>query len=384
MKLVFGIAVPACFLSASMLVASGPAHAESDIPLRLTLSETLMHDNNVFRRATAPVADTTTSTSVGLILDKTLSRQTLHAEISGTANRYQRLNQLDNDGSNIRVSWQGSFPKRISASATFSRTESASSFADRITTQKNIVTATDAGFGLAYAIHPDLSISANFGHGTNSNSSTTDTFSDVDTDSGQLGIQYVSRLGNSIGLSTRVSRGHYLNQPQIISSDYEQKDTLVNLIWAPGIRSHLGFHGGRTKRELKYLPQGGFTGSTGGMNFDWAINSKTSFNMNTGREVTAQDFSTAKYAIVRRTGFGVAWTPTSKITTSLAYDRQQRDFSAGGAPTDTTNATTLSIVYSPHEKIHFSMQMRHEIRDSDLPTFEYDATVASVSAQVSF
>ena len=390
-KLPFSAAVPACIFFATMLAAAGPASADSDLPLRFILSGILLHDDNVFRQATAPIADTTTTTNVGFILDKTLSRQSFHAEVTGSANRYQRLSILNNDGSRLLANWQGSFPGRFGANARVSRTEAMSSFADLGITKKNIVTTTESGGGVSYAVHPDLSFTADIGHISYRNSATINAPSDADVDSSQVGLLYVSALGNSIGFAAIRSNGHYL---RVVNSDYQQKDLQFNLKWKPGFKSSLGFHAGRTEREQKNLLQQNFSGNTGELTFDWANGNKTSFNAYVSRVVAPQNSGLATYALVRRAGLGVIYALTSKISTSLVYDRQQRVFggvpsfvvSLFGEPTDTFSTTGLSLTYSPIDKIKLSMQMRHEERHSNDPIFSssYKDNIGMFSAQMSY
>jgi hypothetical protein len=154
----------------------------------------------------------------------------------------------------------------------------------------------------------------------------------------------------------------------------------------------LTLRAGQTKREQNDLPQRNFSGATGNLTFDYAVTGITSINATMGRDLTPQDLNLANYAVVRSFGIGVRWAPTPKISTVARIDRQSREFggpqgvSTASAliPTDTTRSTSLVLLYAPTNAIQLSMQLRHEVRESNDPTLPYVSNVGTLSGILSF
>jgi exopolysaccharide biosynthesis operon protein EpsL len=386
-------------LAISACLVAIPAFAGESDPLKLILSETLTHDDNVFRRArsAAPVADSYSSSSVGLMFDTDLSRQHIHGEASKNNTRFNQLKLLDNEGSNVQFGWQGSFPGRLKLDAHLGRSESLANYEDiRTSTAKDIVTNESASLRLSYALHPDWSISAQMSNGKTTNSAVTSASNDTKTKTAELSLQYDSPLGNQAMLLLRTTDGRYPNRQVVASglvdNSYRQNELQALVRWAPSAKSAFNVRIGRTRREQEQLPQRNFTGATGSLSFDWAATSKTSFNVTAGRDVSPQDFGLAKYAIVRSYGIGAGWLPTAKISTRLQLNYQSRIYGgdvglASGAapiPTDATRSASLSLHYTPIRALNLSMQYSHEVRESNNPALPFSSNIATLSGTLTF
>ena len=384
---------------ASACAAPGLAWAGVDDPLTLILSRTLTRDSNVFRTsgvAAPAVDDTTTSTAVTLKLDTQIGRQKLQLSLAQSRNTYKKLGALDNSSSNHLLSWQGTFPERIAADGTWARTESIASFADlRNSTVRDIVTTDSARLRLAYSPHMDWPVHVQFANNKSTHSVASLAGNDLESATTELGLQYVTQLGNQAGVVARSTHGSYPKRAPvsaaIAGNVYRQQEMLAVVQWKPGIKSTLNLQLGQTRRETDGLPQSAFKGNTGNLNFDWAVTDKAGINATIGRQVTAQSFTQAQYSVVRSEGLGLTWVPTAKVSLAVRIGRQS-SISAGNTtasgttlmPADTTRSSSLVLQYSPWTEVQLTMQLRRENRESNDPARSFASNIAVLGAGLSF
>jgi exopolysaccharide biosynthesis operon protein EpsL len=389
----------ALVIAASACGLPDSAYADADDLLKLILTETLTHDDNVYRTSSAaapPIVDTITSTTVGLTLDTNLSRQHLRIALSQSESRYKRLAALNNSGSNYQWAWQGTFPGKLTTDASWSRSVSLASFADQTSTlAKDVVTTESSSFRLGYLIHPDLPIYVQVANGSSSNSVATLATNDARTTSTEVGVQYNSPLGNQAGLLLRKTVGRYPNRQVVaglVDNSYRQDDAQATVQWKPGFKSTIDFRVGQTQRIEDDLPQHNFTGATGSLSFDWALTDMISINAKAGRELTALDFSltnSVNYAVVQSHGVGVRWAPTSKISAVARIDEHARVLGGGVGNvvvmTDTTRVSSLALQYAPMRAVQLSVQLNHEVRESNNSlTLPYVSNTGLLGATLSF
>jgi len=83
-------------LATLAMVQTAPALAESESPLRFSVSQSVSHDSNIFGRAKSSMpagmklSDTIYTTQAGISFDKEYSRQGLHAGFSVGRRFYHR------------------------------------------------------------------------------------------------------------------------------------------------------------------------------------------------------------------------------------------------------------------------------------------------------
>jgi hypothetical protein len=286
------------------------------------------------------------------------------------------------------LAWQGEFRGRWTTDASWSHSDSLANFADvRNTLAKDIVTAESASFRLGYLPHPDWPIYVQLANSNASNSAATLAINDLRTNSTEIGLQYNSPLGNQATLLVRKTSGHY---PYLTSldSDYSQDDIQAGVRWKPGIKSALSLQIGHTRREEDGQPQLNFSGPTEHLTFDWAPMAMTSINATMGRDITpitaitVQGFYLVNYALVQSYGIGALWALTSKVSAGPRIDYQSRE--VAGVPLDKTTGSSLVLQYAPIRAVQMSMQLKHEVRESDIPGIPYVSNVGMLTATLSF
>lgn len=386
---------------AVVLLCSDMAFAATGDPLNILVGTTQTRDDNVFRApaAFAPVADTISSSYLGIVFDTDLSMQHLHAEAFGNDTRYEKLQDryLNNTGSRYQAGWQGWLWHELKIDANWNRSEALAGFADFRSTIKNIVTNANGTLRLQYLLTPDWSLVGLVASGSSTNGAAANAASDSKTRSGELGVQYDSPLGNRLGLVVRNSIGHYPNRQLVpgfsfVDNSYRQQDIEGSMTWVATGLSHFDLHLAQTRRDQDDIPQRNFKGVTGSASWDWALTPIAAINTYVGRDLGATDDLRANYAVTRSIGIAPRWTPTPKLTVQARIEKRDRTFGgdprfslAGtSVPGDTTRSTNLSVQYAATQAIQLSLSATHETRNSSDPTLPYSSNVLSLSGQLMF
>ena len=79
-----------------LALAAAQAGAQERSPYYIGLSQQFTHDNNVYRTATNPVAETISTTGVVAGIDQPIGRQRLYGDASAQVNRFRHLDELNN------------------------------------------------------------------------------------------------------------------------------------------------------------------------------------------------------------------------------------------------------------------------------------------------
>lgn len=206
-------AFPSKTLLALSLAALGlQAHAEN-VPLSLTVSETLSRDSNLFRVSPDQysIADTVSSTGLKLALDKSYGRQRYTASLGTAINRYFDDKQLDNTsydlsfGTSSEFADKGLFQLSGSATQNLARFDVANqnSANDTKNTQRNSQVNAQFSYGGYGALNPYVSIS----HFQQGFTSTNSNYQATNQNTYGLGTSYAIVPQLSVGTGIRLTRG---------------------------------------------------------------------------------------------------------------------------------------------------------------------------------
>ncbi|WP_374590562.1 hypothetical protein [Aquabacterium sp.] len=206
-------ASPSKTLLALSLAALMPhAHAEN-IPLSLTLSETLSRDANLFRVAPGEyaVADTVSSTGLKLGLNKSYGRQRYTANIGGYVNRYFDDKQLNNNSYSVDLGVVSEFADKGVAQISGSASQNLARFdvanQNSVNDIKNMQSNSQISGQLSYggygAFNPYVSAS----HFQQGFTQTSSSYQASNQNTYGLGTNYSVVPQLSVGLGGRFTRG---------------------------------------------------------------------------------------------------------------------------------------------------------------------------------
>ena len=167
-----------------------------------------------------------------------------------------------------------------------------------------------------------------------------------------IGADYVSPLGNTIGLEYRDTqrRGtHAQFVPELgrfVDNDFHERELSLVVTYALGTQLRSSVRLGHTRRDYTDLPERNFDGNTGTHPVDWLPGTKTVLASRPISCRARSSTSSASHEVVKGVDFGPRWALTNKVVLSARLLRERRTFEgdpgivAGGTQRD-------EAVYAP-------------------------------------
>ena len=254
---------------------------------------------------------------------------------------------------------------------------------------RNITTTWRAKASAGYRYHPDWEARAIATTATSDNSTTARAGNDYDQTGTEIGIRYLPRSGNWIGLALRHAETVY---PSARFNDIAKNDLQVQARWAISGHSRLDLHAGYTDLRHDQFSQRDFSGPTGRLDYDWTVNGKSTVSVVARRELSGYETSVSSFVDTRAIAIAPTWNPTAKTSLRLRYEQQWKRYRGdaavivAGAPERDDRIGTLALTasYAPWRFVQLTLELRQEDRDSNEPRFLYDASTAQGTLQVLF
>jgi hypothetical protein len=220
---------------------------------------------------------------------------------------------------------------------------------------------------------------------------------DTEARSFTLGADYVTPLGNAIGIETRRTDGEIAPASGLVtplaSNDYEENEVALVATYNPGASTRLSGRVGRTERKFDAFPDRNFDDNTWRFSGEWAMTPRTILEGELYRTPRSIIDVAASYVDTRGWGLGARWAATAKIAVSARYGEETRKYDtadpllvllvpAGPAPTDEKiRLFRLGVGYELTRRIQLMAGWDYGKRSSDVGTREYDYNALSFNAR---
>lgn len=350
-----------------------------------------MYDDNVLRRSSGVEDDTIMRigagvSSTGLIYGR--QRATLDARVDGY--KYFNLDELDHVAYGLRADWLWELGNDLSGSTGYRRRHRLADPAESGRATKAMITEDRLHAIGGYRITPSIRLTAGA------------EFSYLDRDdrlageTGTLtlrsGLDYVSALGNSIGVEVRRTEGDAPVSPELGIGDFpdnrvEETEVAARLSYGLGTDLRVGGRVGHTNRKYTELPSRNFSGTTWRAAAEWRPGPKTILLLETFNEPTAIIDADALHVIRKGWAFGPAWAPTLKLVFSARFTHERRIYEGDptvilGAPLrdETLRVIRLGVGWEPQRNWHVGAAYDHGERESNIlgRDFEFNAVVLNL------
>src|SRR5262249_34981159 len=148
----------------------------------------------------------------------------------------------------------------------YSETSSMTSFNDRQSTARDVITTQTTYGDAAYLLTPSWRLQFKASDMKQTNSDTASQVNDVTVQAVDARVSYVSRAANQIGVSLRQEDGRYPNPQTIglaaVDNDYKQHSVGLAADWAITAITHLKARIDRLRRNFDSVPQRNYEGTT--------------------------------------------------------------------------------------------------------------------------
>jgi exopolysaccharide biosynthesis operon protein EpsL len=382
------------------------AQADAGDVFNVSVSQTLIHDDNLFRLpagvnpstggGSTSRADIISQTGVRLMADKPVGRQVLHAAIGITNVRYDRHRQLDGELTNHAASWDWVLGNLWTGTFSWSSVQTIPGFSDYRAPVRDIVTTDAATARAVLRFHPDWRLLVGAGSTRAAHSASVNAVGDSRVDSAETGLRYVPGTGKEFGLRARYAEASYPNRQQVLASlidnGYREDGLDFDTVWRFSGASQLQGALGRTRRSHNDVPGRDFSGTTGRLNWSWQPTGQTSLGFGVRREVGAQDDLVATYTVTDAFTVSAGWQPTAKLSFSATGELKQRDQQGdpasvvSGVPSrrDDDRIVSLGVGYAAMRDLRLNLSLREERRESNLTTSSYRTRQLALAAMFAF
>jgi hypothetical protein len=262
-------------------------------------------------------------------VQRIFGRQSLRISARGEYFDYLRYNTLDNFAYGLGAEWLWEVTNDLSGTVGYAHarglgdpSEVQQPIADEITTQSLYATAAyrlGANVRLRGGVSEDRGDREGDRPGISNRSTTV-----------RAGIDYVSGLGNAIGVEARRSEGTAplgeLLDPtgQFNDNEFSEHEVAVVLTYNLGTQLAVAGRLGRTRRTYTEAVVEEFDDTTGRGTITWRPAPKLSFVLDAYREPRPVLEVDATHVDVRGMRFGPAWAPTFKLVFSAQFVNERR------------------------------------------------------------
>ncbi len=378
-----------------------PAYAVEGDVIRPYVSATYMYDDNLRRLSSSQqavastghsnTADTVLMTGVGIILDKTVSRQHFYIDINVNKSKFSRNSELDNDGKEMKGQWYWQLGNHLNGKFDIYHKEALVPFSDFRGIGLNLRTETRQILDAIWTFHPRWRVRGAVAKSDIKFSADAQKAAGLEEVWQELGGDYVSQSGSSTGLIFKHIDGTrpaqvFLGVP--ISNDYAQNEAKLNINWLVTPKSGLQFLGGFVSRKHDQFSERDFSGFNARTNFNWLVTSKTNLNVSAWRENNAQSFVTTSYTLNKGVSLKADWEASAKVKMQAIVRRENREFVGdevfGQARTDKDNNFSLALIYKPTLATQLNATFTHSKRDSTSQFFEFTSNSFALTGQYEF
>lgn len=372
-----------------------PAYAAEPLPLSLYwIQAGAMVDSNILRRPSGVPTEEVFRLGVGARKDTYVyGRQMLRLEGRVDGYKYSEFNDLSYLGYGALAEWHYEVTNDLAgvlgaSTRQYQRDISQTQSAVRDNIRENHLVANGA-----YALGPSVRLRAGADYLQLKDQVARQ--NELDTLTGIVGADYVTSLGNTLGVEYRQAHGD-APVPEVvdpagifINNDFRERATLLTAAY---VNPFLRFRGrvGHTQRDYSDIPERNFSGTTWEATLDWLVTYKTALGFETYRVPRSLIDIAASHVVVRGIAFGPGWAPTTKLNFTARLMRERQEF--GGEPgtvlapdvfplrLEIVRLLRLGAYWEYNRQIHWQFAIDHGSRESNVlgRDYTYNAVMANV------
>ena len=352
----------------------------------------VMYDSNALRRTSAYNRELITRVGAGGRLEqRVVGLQGLRLEGHIDGYLYDRFSELDNIGYAALGEWRYEVGNDLAGTLGGSRRRFQASLAEIQAPVRDPIDETTLDGTARYAIGPHLAVRG-AAHWIDYRRPSRQAANTRTTILGG-GIDYITSIGNAIGVEATTARGDAPVPQEIglgtfINNDFRQHEVAVLGTFGvtPSIRLTGRF--GRTTRSYTQLPGRDFSGPTWLAVAQWFPTPKTVLVLESAKYISSIIDVGASHMVARGYAVGPGWAVTAKLNLQARLFRQRQwfegdpVFALGLAPLrqEYVRGYRLGAYWEYDRRIHYQFSVEHGERESNIlgRNYRFNAGIAQV------
>jgi exopolysaccharide biosynthesis operon protein EpsL len=393
---------------AGLALVAAFAHADAGDTLNFIAGTTIRNDDNLFRLPSglSPAAvqfllgkpDTADQVRIGYVgiqLDKAYSLQKFHLEATASTYRYQTYDRLNFEAFDYAGSWNWNLTQHLSGRLSVDHKQTQASFASSTNySGNNTVTTENRRFDADWWALGGWHLLGGVSQYKYRNSQTNTAQDSFVQNSAESGARYIAASGSSLTLLGRKSRGEYaerpLNAPALLDTGFRQSDVELQMAWNISGKSSLNGRLTRLDRKHDNFAQRDYGGTSGKLDYTLTPTGKLQLKLSLGRDIAAYQENAHSYYVDDNLAFAPVWQIGAKTALRLNLQQSQRDYMGGAVVLpvagrqDRTRSAQLSLDWSPLRAVLLTASLQRDSRSSNQANFDFEASAASITAQLTF
>lgn len=381
-----------------------PPEAGAARPLNFWVEGGVLHDNNVARLSSSANASTTlgnsargdTITRLGAGIrgeQRVFGRQSIRFEARGDQYSYDRYSAFNNFAYGLLGEWRWELGNQLSGTVGFTRRKQLIDLAEVQALTTDMVTDQHAYATGAYQFGANWRLRGGLDRATvrRGNAAVSG-----HTNTGNVGLDYVTPLGNALGVEVRRSNGNFDSNEIVgatsVTNQFKETEVAAVATYTSGPQWRFGGRIGHTKREHVFLNQRDFSGTTYRATVDWMPGNKTILGFAAYKETRPIIDAAASYSVVKGLQFGPSWAPTVKLVFSARLISENRAYAGDPAVPllgtvqrdETLRGIRLGAGWEIQRGTELTLGIDHGKRTSNIILRDYDYTAVMANLRHNF
>jgi exopolysaccharide biosynthesis operon protein EpsL len=390
-------------LAAALAAALAPSASWALFSDRVEIwaAENVTHDSNVLRLSktlnplfAAPTqrGDTINTTHLGASVNAFWSQQHLTAEYTWYKSQYKFFRDFDFNGHTVRANLDWVLNPGARGTLGYSEAEGLASFANIQSPDPDLITSRTLYATGNYMVTPRYRANAGLQAVETRHGSELRKVNDIDIESGEVGLSYVTPLDNSFGVVSRVEHGRLPNGTLVggvlFDNSYRQYGLGAMTTWI--FTGHSRFDGRIEFVQRKYDQgtQRNYSGPIVKALYTWTPTGKLTVAAALTRDVgPAEDIQTS-FVLITGAYVRPRWNVTDKITLQGNVEYNIWDYRAdplvGVDVRHHVRLFGMSVSYRPTQKVLLQAGVNREVRTSNQALADYEVDVAFIEGRIGF
>ena len=362
-------------------------------PTDLSLRAGAIRDDNILRLENGAVSDSVMRFGGGFRhVQRVISRQSIAVDARADYYMFNRFDDLNHLAYAASGEWRWEAGNQLAGTVGLGRERRLTDIGETQAAIRDMATSTRLTATAGYLITPRLRLRGGLAGGRTERSERAE--AETRSTSASAALEYVSPLGNTVGVEARGADGTAPVDEEIagvalVSNDFEEREIALVSTYAVGPRLRADARLGRTTREYSELPSRNFEGTTWRFGGEWLPGNKTSIALSFFKVPRSIIDIGASHVIVEGFSFGPSWAPTAKTVLTLRFTREDREFQGDpriplvGTPLreETVEAWRIGVGWEPQRRWHVSAGLDVGQRDSNRAgrSYDYNAVTLNVA-----
>lgn len=375
-------------------------------PIQPYVSYQFMWDSNIFRLSGRDAAKAQLGSSnmgtvmhrvdAGIDADIPISRQHVVAQLNVNKSRFESFRFLDYTGHDVQIRWEWVVGDRWSGVAGYSNSRHLASYTQLQRPVQSLVTLSNRFVDADYNFLPHWHVHGKASRYEVAYSNDLQNASNVNLNSVEAGVDFISRADNSLGVQLKGTDGGYPNRQVVANStvdnSYRQYEVNALASWKYSPNTRVAARLGYVRRTYHQLSVRDFKGLAGRASVYWHVGGSTVLRLSAWRRISAYQNLLSSYVINNGASLSPTWTVTPKLTVKgqVLYEALTYQGDPGFALDNTRvrrdhlHGAGLDVTYKPFDHLTLEASYDWRYRTSNYSTRSYRDNTINVQLRLDF